>query len=306
MRCPGCGFDAPPDHAFCAGCGAPLADIPVGLDHDADRAYEPATETTLDFVLRNLGRTALTRGHVEAAFRDQVLVRDLPYALAPGGRLDLTLPGARAPQGVNALLVVVSVVGMRDGERPFACRGEFRARVGAPPEKTRVRIVQIRGDKNIVDQARFGAEAETPRAAAPRWAAVPLVADAGRLAEFIPPGTPLLVRDVGDAPPLPLGDAPVRFGRKRETNDVVVRMPGNDQASVDRISRNHFTLELRSGRLRIRDLSKSGTLVNGVRVDREALLRPGDRVGIEGAAEYRVEFDRADGCVSRVVLMRLR
>src|SRR5687768_2996483 len=115
MRCPGCGFDAPPEHAFCAGCGVPLADIPVQLDHDADRTYEATTETTLDFVVRNLGRTPLARGHVEVSFRDQLLSRDLPFAVAPGGKLDLTLPGARAPQGVNALLVTVSVIGTREG-----------------------------------------------------------------------------------------------------------------------------------------------------------------------------------------------
>jgi hypothetical protein len=306
MRCPGCGLEAPSDHAFCAGCGAPLSDIPLGLEHDAARPYEADTETTLDLVVRNLGKAAVIQGHVEASFRDQVLGREFPSVVAPGGRLELTLAGARAPKGVSALLVVVSVAGLREGRKPFACRGEFRARVEIPREKTKVRIVNIRGDKNIVDQAKFGTETAEPAPEPARWTPIPLTADAARLRDFIPPGTPLLVRDATSEVALALGDGPIRFGRKRETNHVVVRVPGDEQGSVERISRNHFTLALRGGRLVLGDLSKGGTFLNGARAGEGASPREGDRIQIPGAAEYGLSLDRADGCVSRVVLNRLR
>lgn len=305
MRCPGCGLEAPSDHAFCAGCGSPLADIPVGIEHDAARLYESDTETTVDLIVRNPGRAAVIQGHVEASFRDQMLSREFPSAVPAGGRLELTLAGARVPKGVNALLVVLSVAGLREGRKPFACRGEFRVRVGAPREKTKVRIVNIRGDKNIVDQAKFGAEpVEAPEPE--RWTPVPIVADGVRLREYIPPGTPLLVRDAVAEAALALGGEPVRFGRKRETNHVVVRVTGDEQGSVERISRNHFTLELRGGRLVVGDLSKGGTLLNGLRVAPGAVAREGDRIAIPGAAEYALSVDRADGCVVRVVMNRLR
>jgi hypothetical protein len=307
MACPTCGFDAPADHAFCAGCGTPLADLPIAVDYDADRTYDAGTETTLDLVLRNLGRTAVLRGHVEATFRAQLLSRDLSAAVPPGGQADLHLPGVLAPKGVDALLVAVSVVGVRDGTDPFACRGEFRARVTPARDKTKVRIVNIHGDKNIVDQAKFGVEERTPReSGGPRWTAVRLVPDPARLAGFIPPGTSLVVVDEISELPFPLGDAPVRFGRKRETNDVVVRVPGDEQATVDRVSRNHFTITLRAGRLFVGDLSTPGTMVNGARIDRESPLKSGDRVAIAGVAEYRLELDRAAGGVSRVLLIRTR
>jgi FHA domain len=67
------------------------------------------------------------------------------------------------------------------------------------------------------------------------------------------------------------------------------REPDMDAVMTDpRVSRRHARIALRDDALYVEDLgSSSGTAVNGVRVEAEAVLRPGDRLAI-GASELVV------------------
>ncbi len=76
----------------------------------------------------------------------------------------------------------------------------------------------------------------------------------------------------GSPGPIPLSDGLV-IGR--------LAGPGIHRLDHPNVSRRHAALEVAGPEVRIRDLgSTNGTFVNGVRIDRPTVLRPGDRVDI--------------------------
>ena len=67
------------------------------------------------------------------------------------------------------------------------------------------------------------------------------------------------------------------------------------------VSRRHARVETRDGRLHVVDMgSRNGTLLNGVRVDGEAALEPGDVLEV-GSHRFRLLRDEAEGTPARRV-----
>jgi hypothetical protein len=313
--CTKCGAAAAPDSAFCGGCGTPIPryrSAPLFLRRDQAKVYEEAVESTLDLRLENRGTESLQDCSIEARSPslEGPFSRDLPDPLQAGQEVEVELPGFRPPKRVESMVISVSVVASFGPKAPVAVSGEFKVRV-ARPRSNAVNIINISGGNAIVDQARFGAasdEREHPGLHPPEWSAVPLRWDERRAAGFIPNGTPLIVRHGKEELTFVLGSEWVSFGRKKESNQVVVRVPGDDQKAVSRISRNHLEISLSHGRLRVRDVSSTGTLVNAHSVGRgcERSLAVGDRISLGDAAEFRLAVEMGGGRMLRLILDRLR
>jgi predicted component of type VI protein secretion system len=66
------------------------------------------------------------------------------------------------------------------------------------------------------------------------------------------------------------------------------------------VSRRHCRLSFRDGRLMVEDLaSANGTFLNGVAVEGEEMVRPGDRLEM-GPISFRVEYQLATSAVERM------
>ncbi len=79
-------------------------------------------------------------------------------------------------------------------------------------------------------------------------------------------------------------------------NDVVLRVPGNDQLSA-RISRRHLEIHRHGDAWTVIDRSKAGTLLNGAPLQRDlaAPLAAGDRLVVAGVLRLEVGLDDAVG-----------
>jgi len=313
--CPKCGNVAAPDHMFCGTCGTPIQrprHTLLVLRRDQAKIYEEAVESTMDLRLENRGTDPLQDCTIEASSTSLQgpLSRDLPDRLDPGQQAEVELPGFRPPRRVESMVISVSVTASLGQNAPVAVTGEFKIRVARPRSKS-VNIINISGGSAIVDQARFGTaadEQEQPGVPRPDWSAVPLRWEERRAAGFIATGTPLVVRHGGKELVFVPSDAWIPFGRNKESNQVVVRVPGDNQKAVNRISRNHLEISLSHGRLRIRDISSTGTFVNSHLIGRgrEMPLAAGDLISLGDAAEFRLSVEMANGRVRRSILDRVR